>query len=118
MMRAKLQTAVRPAPCPQIVWHHPDEFTFDDVPLITQSAGSSSSKAFAGSNRSRRGIVMAFGRFGRCPHSWSCMGCTAGGLYGALIALPLSLANLASPIIIEFVFGMLMGLAYRELKCS
>jgi exopolysaccharide production protein ExoZ len=38
------------------------------------------------------------------------------GLYGNLIALPLSLANLASPIIIEFVFGMLIALAYRELK--
>jgi exopolysaccharide production protein ExoZ len=39
---------------------------------------------------------------------------TAFGLWGRRLALPSSLSNLADPIILEFVFGMLVALVYRE----
>jgi len=38
----------------------------------------------------------------------------AFGLWGRQLSLPLSLSILADPIILEFVFGMLVALAYRE----
>ena len=39
---------------------------------------------------------------------------TAFGLWGRQLALPVPLSILADPIILEFVFGMLVALAYRE----